>query len=76
MHTGPYKITNWVQKGYMEFAPDPNYFLGPGLFDKVIIAFRSVESGLAELLRGQPDLAIMVLSIHKTQRHWPQTPAS
>jgi len=59
MHTGPYKITNWVQKGYMEFAPDPNYFLGPGLFDKVIIAFRSVESGLAELLRGQPDLAIM-----------------
>jgi len=20
MHTGPYKITNWVQKGYMEFV--------------------------------------------------------
>jgi len=59
MHTGPYKITNWVQKGYMEFVPDPNYFLGPGLFDKVVFAFRSAESGLAELLRGQPDVAVM-----------------
>ncbi len=48
MHTGPYKITNWVQKGYMEFVPDPNYFLGPGLFDKVVFAFRSAESGLAD----------------------------
>jgi len=34
-----------VQKGYMEFVPDPNYFLGPGLFDKVVFAFRSAESG-------------------------------
>ncbi|NPV88135.1 ABC transporter substrate-binding protein [Coprothermobacteraceae bacterium] len=59
LHTGPYKITNWVQKGYMEFVPDNNYFLGPGLFDKVVVAFRSVESGLAELLRGQPDVSIM-----------------
>jgi peptide/nickel transport system substrate-binding protein len=59
MYSGPYKITNWVQKGYMEFSPDTNYFLGPGLFSKVIVAFRSAESGLAELLRGQPDAALM-----------------
>jgi peptide/nickel transport system substrate-binding protein len=59
VYAGPYKVANWVQKSYMELAPNSNYFLGPGLFDKVIVAFRSVESGLAELLRGQPDMALL-----------------
>jgi peptide/nickel transport system substrate-binding protein len=48
-----------LQNSYIELAPDTNYFLGCGLFNIDIIAFRSVESGLAELLRGQPDAAIM-----------------
>jgi len=59
LYSGPYKVTNWVQKSYIELQPDPNFFLGPGLFDKVVISFRSAEAGLAELLKGQPDVALM-----------------
>ncbi len=59
VYSGPYKVTNWVQKSYIEMAPDPNFILGQGLFDKVIVGFRSAQSGLAELLKGQPDVALV-----------------
>lgn len=62
MNIGPYKFSKWVKGSHIEIIPDSNYYMGRGLFDKVIFRFLETEGALAGLLGKTLDMALIGLS--------------
>lgn len=62
IHIGPYKLSKWIKGSHIELIPDTNYYMGKGLFDKVIYRFLETEGALAGLLGKTLDMALIGLS--------------
>lgn len=62
MNIGPYKFSKWVRGSHIELVPDPNYFMGRGLFDKVIYRFLETEGALVGIISKTLDMSLIGFS--------------
>jgi peptide/nickel transport system substrate-binding protein len=58
--SGPYKMTKFEQKQYVEFAANEDYFLGAPKVPNIILKFTTAETMMSELEAGTIDVHLKV----------------
>lgn len=58
--SGPYKLTKYEEKQYIEFEANENYFLNAPKVPKLILKFTTAETMMSELEAGTTDVQLQV----------------